>query len=134
MSETVMAPEKLSLRELLAARCEEFQVLLDGYGAANPKLFGPVARGTASAGSRIDILVEMDPAEGDLLMRASGLLAETRALFGCDDIDVFPLQLLKRPVSASVPPRRCVGALLPTDGADPKLVRLRNVVEFRFNN
>ncbi len=34
-------------------------------------------------------------------MRASGLLKETRALFGCDDIDVFPAQLLKRPVSAS---------------------------------
>lgn len=128
-----MAPEKLALRELLAARCVEFQVLLDGYDATNPRLFGSVARGTASAGSGIDILVEMDPAEGNLLMRASGLFEETRALFGCDDIDVFPLQLLKRPVSASVLPRRCVGALLPTDGADPKLVRLRNVVEFRFN-
>ena len=75
----------------------------------------------------------MDPAEGNLLMRASGLLEETRALFGRDDIGVSPLQLLKRPVSASVLPRPCVGALLPTDGADPKLVRLRNVVEFRFD-
>ncbi len=75
----------------------------------------------------------MDPAEGNLLMRASGLLEETRALFGRDDIDVFPAQLPKRPVSASVLPRRCVGALLPTDGADSKGVRLRNVVEFRFN-
>lgn len=88
MSETVMAPKKLALRELLAARCVEFQVLLDGYDATNPKLFGSVARGAASAGSDIDILVEMDPAEGNLLMRASGLLEETRALFGCDDIDV----------------------------------------------
>ena len=96
-----MAPEKLALRELLAARCDEFQVLLDGYDATNPKLFGPVARGTASAGSDIDILVEMDPAEGNLLMRASGLLEETRALFGRDDIGVSPLQLLKRPVFAS---------------------------------
>ncbi|WP_228018437.1 hypothetical protein [Brachybacterium epidermidis] len=49
MSETVMAPEKLALRELLAARREEFQVLLDGYDATNPKLFGSVARGAASA-------------------------------------------------------------------------------------
>ena len=75
----------------------------------------------------------MDPAEGNLLMRASGLLEETRALLGRDDIDVFPLQLLKRPVPASVLPRRCVSALLPTDGADPKGVRLRNVVEFRLD-
>ncbi|WP_314856030.1 nucleotidyltransferase domain-containing protein [uncultured Microbacterium sp.] len=83
-----MTPETLALRELLVARRDEFQVLLDGYGATNPKLFGSVARGTASAGSDIDILVEMDPAEGSLLMRASGLLEETRALFGRDDIDV----------------------------------------------
>ncbi len=101
MSETVMSPETLALRELLAARRDEFQMLLDRYGATNPKLFGSVARGTATAGSDIDILVEMDPAEGNVLMRASGLLEETRALFECDDIDVFPAQLLKRPVSAS---------------------------------
>ena len=43
----------------------------------------------------------MDPAEGNLLMRASGLMEETRALFGRDDIDVFPVQLLKRPITAS---------------------------------
>ncbi|MEO5305941.1 nucleotidyltransferase family protein [Corynebacterium sp. c25Ua_47] len=57
-------------------------MLIDRYGATNPKLFGSVARGTASAGSDIDILVGMDPAEGRLLMRASGLLEESRALFG----------------------------------------------------
>lgn len=101
MFETVMTPESLALRELLAARRDEFQMLLDRYGATNPKLLGSVARGTATAGSDIDILVEMDPADGNVLMRASGLLEETRALFGRDDIDVFPAQLLKRPVSAS---------------------------------
>ena len=75
-----MTPETLALRELLAARRDEFQVLLDRCGATNPKLFGSVARGTASAGSDIDILVEMDPVEGNLLMRASGLFEETRAV------------------------------------------------------
>ncbi|WP_245708934.1 nucleotidyltransferase family protein [Ruania alba] len=69
--------------------------------ATNPKLFGSVARGTAHPGSDIDILIEMDPADGNLLMRASGLMEETRELFGRDDIDVFPVQLLKRPISAS---------------------------------
>ncbi|WP_353935888.1 hypothetical protein [Corynebacterium sp. HMSC22B11] len=49
----------------------------------------------------MDILVGMDPAEGRLLMRASGLLEESRALFGRDGIDVFPAQLLRHPVSAS---------------------------------
>ncbi len=96
-----MTPESLAVRELIAARREEFQVLLDRYGATNAKLFGSVARGTAHPGSDIDILVEMDPADGNLLMRASGLMEETRALFGRDDIDVFPAQLLKRPISAS---------------------------------
>ncbi len=101
MSEIAVTPETLALRELIAARRDEFQVLLDQYGATNPKLFGSVARGTASVESDIDILVEMDPADGNLLMRASGLLDETRALFGRDDVDVFPVQLLKRQVSAS---------------------------------
>ncbi|EME66623.1 putative nucleotidyltransferase [Rhodococcus ruber BKS 20-38] len=64
-------------------------------------LVGSDARGTAHAGSDIDILVEMDPAEGNLLMRASRLMEETRALFGRSDIDMFPLQLLKRPIAAS---------------------------------
>ena len=101
MPEITMTPETLALRELLDTRRGEFQVLLDRYGATGPKLFGSVARGTASSGSDIDILVEMDPAGGNLLMRASGLMEETRELFGRDDIDVFPVQLLKRPVSDS---------------------------------
>ncbi|MEL7975828.1 nucleotidyltransferase domain-containing protein [Isoptericola sp. F-RaC21] len=101
MPENAMTPETLALRELLEAHGDEFQVLLDRYGASRPKLFGSVARGTARAGSDIDILVEMDPADGNLLMRASGLMEETRALFGREDIDVFPVQLLKRPISAS---------------------------------
>jgi hypothetical protein len=32
----------------------------------------------------------MDPAEGNLLMRASGLMEETRQLYARDDIDIFP--------------------------------------------
>lgn len=101
MPEVVVTPETLALRELLDARRDEFQVLLDRYGATSPKLFGSVVRGTAFLGSDIDILVEMNPADGNLLMRASGLMEETRALFGRDDIDVFPVQLLKRPISDS---------------------------------
>ncbi|AKK08348.1 hypothetical protein CTEST_04505 [Corynebacterium testudinoris] len=34
-------------------------------------------------------------------MRASGLMEETRLLFGRDDIDVLPVQLLKWQVLAS---------------------------------
>ncbi|WP_062461600.1 nucleotidyltransferase family protein [Demequina soli] len=101
MSEVDVTPETLALRGLIDARREEFDALLARYGATRPRLFGSVARGTAHAGSDIDILVDMDPADGNVFMRASGLLEEVRALFGRDDIDVFPEQLLKRPISKS---------------------------------
>lgn len=99
MSASAVTSETLALRELLEARVDEFRELLTKYRAVNPRLFGSVARGDAHAGSDIDILVEMDPADGNLLMRGSGLMEETRQLFGRDDIDVFPVQLLKEPVS-----------------------------------
>ncbi|WP_136192082.1 MULTISPECIES: nucleotidyltransferase family protein [Actinomyces] len=101
MPATTATPETVALRRLVLAHRDEFIALLARYGATNPRLFGSVARGTADADSDIDILVEMDPADGNLLMRASGLMEETRALFGRDDVDVFPVQLLKRPVSAA---------------------------------
>ncbi|WP_297008410.1 nucleotidyltransferase family protein [uncultured Corynebacterium sp.] len=62
-----------ALRGLIAARRDELDALLDKYGATNPRLFGPVARGDAHEGSDIDILVDMDPADGNVFMRASGL-------------------------------------------------------------
>lgn len=94
------APSR-ELRSLLAAHRSEFDALLTRYRATNPKLFGSVAQGDAHEGSDIDILVDMDPADGNLLMRASGLLEETRALFGRDDIDVVPAGLLRDGVSAT---------------------------------
>ncbi|MFR2393519.1 MAG: nucleotidyltransferase family protein [Varibaculum cambriense] len=93
-----LTPETLQLRALLAANTDELRALLEKYGASNPLLFGSVARGDANASSDIDILVEMNPEDGNLLMRASGLLEETRALLG-KDIDIFPVQLLKSEVN-----------------------------------
>jgi predicted nucleotidyltransferase len=101
MSMTVATPETLALRELLAARRREFDALLKKYCATHPRLFGSVARGDADPDSDIDIVVTMDPSDGNLLMRASGLMEETRALFERDDIDIFPEQLLKPSISES---------------------------------
>lgn len=101
MSKTVTTPESLALYELLESRRDELQTLLVKYDASNPRLFGSVARGTANSSSDIDIIVEMDPSDGNLLMRAAGLMEEVRALFRRNDIDIFPLQLLKQPISAS---------------------------------
>ena len=79
----------------------EFESLLARYSATNPRLFGSVTRGTAREDSDVDILVEMDPADGNILMRASGLMEETRILFHRDDLDIFPKQLLKEAISES---------------------------------
>lgn len=95
-----MTAETLALRELIESRRPELDAILAKYSATNPRLFGSVARGDAGPGSDIDILVEMDPRDGNLLMRASGLMEELRTLFG-RRVDVFPVQLMKRPISAS---------------------------------
>ena len=93
-----LTPETLQLRALLAANTDELRALLEKYGASNPLLFGSVARGDANASSDIDILVHMNPEDGNLLMRASGLFEETRELLG-KNIDIFPVQLLKSEVN-----------------------------------
>lgn len=97
---TVATPESLALRKLLADHRGELDALLAKYGATNPRLFGSLARGEAGPDSDIDIMVELDPADGNLLMRASGLMEEVRQLLG-RTVDVFPVQLLKPKISDS---------------------------------
>lgn len=97
---TVATPESLALRELLAENRVELDALFAKYGASRPRLFGSLARGEAGADSDIDIMVDMDPADGNLLMRASGLMEEVRQLLG-RPVDVFPTQLLRRQISDS---------------------------------
>lgn len=101
MSIAAATPETLALRRVLDARRREFNALLEKYGATQPRLFGSVARGDAGPDSDIDIVVTMDPEDGNILMRASGLMEETRTLFGRDDVDIFPVQLLKPSISES---------------------------------
>jgi predicted nucleotidyltransferase len=96
----VVTPESLALREFLAERRGDLDALLAKYGATNPRLFGSLARGEAGPNSDIDILVEMDPTDGNLLMRASGLMEEVRQVLG-RTVDVFPVQLLKPKISDS---------------------------------
>ncbi|MDD7542573.1 MAG: nucleotidyltransferase domain-containing protein [Mobiluncus porci] len=100
MITATISPETRALRELLAERNDDFNALLNKYRATKPRLFGSVARGDANADSDIDILVDMSPADGNILLRASGLLEETRALFG-RNVDIFPETLLKHEVSES---------------------------------
>lgn len=101
MTDESVTPESLALRALIELRRGDLELLFAKYSARRPRLFGSVARGTAHADSDIDIVVDMDPADGNLLMRASGLMEETCALFGTQAVDIFPVQLLKAPVSQS---------------------------------
>lgn len=75
-------PTTLALRALIHKRRNDFQTLLNRYHATNPRYFGSIARGTAHPNSDIDILVDMHPDDGNLLMRAGGLMHDTRELYG----------------------------------------------------
>ena len=90
----------LALRDLIDAHRRELDAVMRRYGAKNPRLFGSVARGDASQNSDIDILVDLDPAEGNVLFRAGGLNDEFRRILGLD-VDVFSTDLLKGEVSAA---------------------------------
>ncbi len=68
------------------------------YSASNPRLFGSVARGDATPDSDIDILVDLDPKDGNILFRAGGLNDEFRRILG-RDVDVFSAELLRSSVS-----------------------------------
>lgn len=97
--DTASSPS-IALRELIDAHRRELEVVLQRYGARNPRLFGSVARGDATADSDIDVLVDLDPSEGNILFRAGGLTEEFRRILG-RDVDVFSVDLLKRPVSST---------------------------------
>lgn len=51
----------MGIRELLHEKREEILALAARYGARNVRVFGSVARGTATAESDIDFLVTFDP-------------------------------------------------------------------------
>jgi len=86
------------LRGVVAKHEAEMRNLFLKYKATNPRLFESVARGDARAESDIDILVDMDATDGNILLRASGLLEEAQGVLGIP-VDIFPIQLLKTRVS-----------------------------------
>lgn len=88
----------LALRELINTHRVELDAAMRRYGATNPRLFGSVARGDAREDSDIDILVDLNPDDGNILFRAGGLNEEFRRILG-RDVDVFAPALLRRPVS-----------------------------------
>ncbi|WP_024285629.1 nucleotidyltransferase family protein [Cellulomonas sp. KRMCY2] len=69
------------------------------YGASNPRLFGSVARGDAVEGSDVDLLLDLDPAGGNVLLRVAGIGEELSVLLGVK-MDVVSDALLCGPVGA----------------------------------
>jgi len=70
------------------------------YAATNPRLFGSVARGDATSGSDIDLLVDLSPGGGSELLRVSGLAEELTVLLGAR-VDVVAASLLRGEVSSN---------------------------------
>lgn len=94
--------ESLALRDVIHAHRAELESILRRYGATNPRLFGSVARGdaTATADSDIDVLVDLDPAEGRLLVRLGGLTESFRRALG-RPVDVVTPAILRERVSTT---------------------------------
>lgn len=89
-----------SLRDLVDAHRSELDAVMHRYGAKNLRLFGSVARGEAAQDSDIDVLVDLDPADGNILFRAGGLNDEFRRILR-RNVDVLSTGLLKGEVSAA---------------------------------
>ncbi|MBK8460953.1 MAG: nucleotidyltransferase domain-containing protein [Micropruina sp.] len=97
---SIATVESVSLRAAIALRRGEIGTVLGRYAAANPRLFGSVARGDATAESDIDLLVDLVPGSGNELLRVAGIAEELSQLLGVR-VDVVAASLLRDEVSAS---------------------------------
>ncbi|QYJ05261.1 nucleotidyltransferase family protein [Nocardioides panacisoli] len=90
----------LRLRAALEQQRSELTGTLERFSAANPRLFGSVARGDAEEGSDLDLLVDLTPGAGNELLRVAGLAEELSELLGVR-VDVVAAPLLRDEVSAT---------------------------------
>ncbi len=97
---SVETAESASLRAAIAGHRDALDTILERYQAANPRLFGSVARGDATSESDIDILVDLIPGEGNEILRVAGIAEELSELLGTR-VDVVAASLLRDEVSAS---------------------------------
>ena len=97
---SIVTAESVSLRAAIAAHRDAVAVILRRYRATNPRLFGSVARGDATRGSDIDVLVDLLPGGGNDLLRVAGVAEEMSQLLGLR-VDVVAESLLRDVVSSS---------------------------------
>jgi hypothetical protein len=89
-----------SLRHNLDRNRDAILEVLARYGAVNPRVFGSVARGDATASSDLDLLVDLLPDSRSALMRVAGLGEELLDLLGVQ-VDVVADELMRDEVSES---------------------------------
>lgn len=97
---SIETAESASLRAAIAAHRDALNTVLERYQAANPRIFGSVARGDATSESDIDLLVDLMPSGGNELLRVAGIAEELSELLGTR-VDVVAASLLRGEVSAS---------------------------------
>lgn len=97
---SIETAESASLRAAIAAHRDALDAILERYQAANPRLFGSVARGDATPSSDIDLLVDLMPGGGNELLRVAGIAEELSELLGTR-VEVVAASLLRGEVSAS---------------------------------
>jgi uncharacterized protein len=97
---STVTSESATLRAGIAARRVDVDEILARYAATNPRLFGSVARGEATASSDVDLLVDLQPGGGNELLRVSGIAEELSLLLG-RRVDVVTSSLLRSEVSAT---------------------------------
>lgn len=97
---SIVSVESASLRAAIAAHRDAVDAVLQRYHAANPGLFGSVARGEATSDSDIDLLVDLLPVGGNELLRLAGIAEELGEVLG-KRVDVVAASLLRGEVSVS---------------------------------
>lgn len=97
---SIETAESASLRAAITAHRDALEMILERYQAANPRLFGSVARGDASSESDIDLLVDLMPGGGNEILRVAGIAEELSELLGTR-VDVVAASLLRGEVSKS---------------------------------
>ncbi len=80
LSARIVHRERPPTLDELRARRAEILDIANRWGATNVRVFGSVARGDATHGSDVDLLVDLDP--GRSLLDLGGLLMDLQDLLG----------------------------------------------------
>ncbi len=97
---STVTSESAALRAAIATKHDALDEILGRYQAANPRLFGSVARGDATNMSDVDLLVDLLPGGGNELLRVAGIAEELSNVLGTQ-VDVVTATLMRGEVSAT---------------------------------